>query len=107
MAGDLAKLARVSGVAAGVEARSVPLSDAAQAVLAAEPGLIDTALTGGDDYEIVCTVAPGKADAFRAAAKAADVAVTDIGEISAGEGASFLGRDGKPLVFKHPSFSHF
>jgi thiamine-monophosphate kinase len=107
LAGDLAKLTRVSGVAAGVEAGRVPLSDAAQSVLAAEPGLIDTALTGGDDYEIVCTVAPGKADAFRAAAKAANVAVTDIGEISAGEGASFLGRDGKPLVFKHPSFSHF
>jgi thiamine-monophosphate kinase len=107
LAGDLAKLAHVSGVAASVVAAHVPLSDAAQAVLAAEPGLIDTALTGGDDYEIVCTVAPGKVDAFRAAAKAVNVAVTDIGEIAAGEGASFLGRDGKPLAFRRASFSHF
>ncbi len=55
LAGDLAKLARVSGVAAVVEVTRVPLSDAAKAALAAEPALIEPVLTGGDDYEIVCT----------------------------------------------------
>ena len=54
--------------------------------------MLETALTGGDDYEIVCTVPAAKADAFRAAAKAAGVAVTEIGEIKAGEGARFLGQ---------------
>ena len=107
LAGDLAKLARVSGVAARVEAAQVPLSDAARAVLAAEPGLIETALSGGDDYEIVCTVPPGQVEAFRTAAKAATVTVTDIGEISPGAGTSFLGGDGKSLTFKQASFSHF
>lgn len=107
LAGDLAKLARVSGVAARVEAAQVPLSDAGRAVLAAEPGLIETALSGGDDYEIVCTVPPGQVEAFRTAAKAAAVTVTDIGEISSGAGTSFLGGDGKSLAFKQASFSHF
>ena len=107
LAGDLAKLARVSGVAARVEAAQVPLSDAARAVLAAEPGLIETALSGGDDYEVVCTVPPGQVEAFRSAAKAAAVTVTDIGEISPGAGTSFLGGDGKSLAFKQASFSHF
>ncbi|HTQ82259.1 MAG TPA: thiamine-phosphate kinase [Pseudolabrys sp.] len=107
LAGDLAKLARVSGVAARVEAAQVPLSDAARAVLAAEPGLIETALSGGDDYEVVCTVPPGQVEAFRSAAKAAAVTVTDIGEISRGAGTSFLGGDGKSLAFKQASFSHF
>jgi thiamine-monophosphate kinase len=107
LAGDLAKLARVSGVAATVEVAKVPLSDAAQTVVAVEPAQIETALTGGDDYEIVCTVPSGRAESFRAAAKAADVGVTDIGEIATGEGARFIGRDGKALAFKQASFSHF
>ena len=89
LAGDFAKLCRASKVAAEIEAARVPLSDAAKAVLAAEPALLETALTGGDDYEIVCSVPAGKAASFRAAAQAVHVAVTEIGEIKAGEGARF------------------
>ena len=107
LAGDFAKLCRTSKVAADVEVARVPLSDAAKAVLAADPAMLETALTGGDDYEIVCTVPPAKAESFRAAAQAAQVAVTEIGEIKAGAGARFLGADGKPLIFKRASFSHF
>ena len=107
LAGDFAKLCRVSRVAAEIEVARVPLSDAAKAVLAAEPAMLETALTGGDDYEIVCTVPAAKADSFRAAAKAADVAVTEIGEITAGEGVRFVDADGQALAFKRASFSHF
>lgn len=107
LAGDLAKLCRVSGVAAEVDAARVPLSGAARAAIAAAPAMRETALTGGDDFEIVCTVPPAKADSFRAAAAAARVAVTDIGRIAAGEGARFLDADGTPLAFKRASFSHF
>ncbi len=107
LAGDLAKLCRVSGVAAEIAVARVPLSEAARAAIAAEPAMLTTALTGGDDYEIVCTVPAKKADSFRAAAQAANVAVSEIGVIAAGEGARFVGADGKPLVFEHASFSHF
>ena len=107
LAGDLGKLARVSGVAATFEVAKVPLSDAAKAALAADPALIETALTGGDDYEIVCTIPPAKADAFRNAAKTANVPVIDIGAIAAGEGARFIAADGREITFKHASFSHF
>jgi thiamine-monophosphate kinase len=107
LAGDFAKLARVSCVGAAIDASRVPLSDAARAVIAADPAMLETALTGGDDFEIVCTVPASKAESFRAAAKAAHVQVTDIGEVTAGEGARFLGADGKPLSFKRTSFSHF
>ncbi|HEU5017910.1 MAG TPA: thiamine-phosphate kinase [Pseudolabrys sp.] len=107
LAGDLAKLCRVSHVAATVEVTRIPLSDAARALIAAEPSLLDTALTGGDDYEIVCTVPPAKADGFRTAAEEANVAVTELGAIEAGQGARFLGRDGVPFSFSRASFSHF
>ena len=107
LAGDLAKLCRVSGTAAVIAAARVPLSDAARSVVASDAAALETALTGGDDYEILCTVSPAKAAGFRAAAKAAEVAVTEIGSIEAGEGARFLGPDGAPLAFRRMSFTHF
>ena len=60
LAGDLAKLCRASSVAAEIDVSRVPLSEAARAALAADPALIETVLTGGDDYEIVLTLAPEK-----------------------------------------------
>lgn len=106
LAGDFAKLCRASQVAAEIDVARVPLSDAVKAVIASEPAMLEAALTGGDDYEVVCTVPPAKADSFRAAARAAGVAVTEIGEIEAGEGVRFLDK-GRVLAFKHASFSHF
>ncbi len=106
LAGDLTKLCRVSGVAARIDAAAVPLSDAARAAIAADAAMRGTALTGGDDFEVLCTVPPARADAFRAAAQAAGVPVTDIGVIDAGEGAHFLD-GGRELAFRRLSFSHF
>ena len=106
LAGDLGKLCRASAVAAEIDVARVPLSDAARAAIAAEPALIETALTGGDDYEIVLTLAPEKLPAFRAAADAAGVLVTEIGHVQAGEGARFM-HNGKALTFARPSYSHF
>jgi thiamine-monophosphate kinase len=107
LVGDLTKLCRVSGVAARIDAARVPLSDAALAVIAADPAMLETALTGGDDYEILCTVPPAKVDRFRVAAMAAKIAVAEIGVIEAGEGAHFHDREGGELAFKRASFSHF
>ena len=78
-----------------------------RAVIALNPDARDLALTGGDDYEVLCTVPSGKADSFRAAAAAAQVDVTETGEISEGEGARFIDANGQTLSFSKPSFSHF
>lgn len=107
LAGDLTKLCRVSQVAAQVDVARVPLSEAARAAIAGDPALLETALTGGDDFEIVCTVPPDKAEGFRAAAQAVRVPVTEIGVVAMGEGARFVSPDGKELAFKRLSFSHF
>jgi len=106
LAGDLAKLCRASNVAAEIDVARVPLSEAARAALAADPSLIETVLTGGDDYEILLTLAPGKLAALRAAARAAGVPLTEIGGIVAGEGTRFIDH-GKVLAFAKPSYSHF
>ncbi len=107
LVGDLTKLARVSQVAANIEVARVPVSDAARALIVAEPAMQEPALTGGDDYEIVCAVPPDKAESFKTAARAAQVSVHEIGVVAEGEGARFIGPDGEPLGFRHVSFSHF
>jgi thiamine-monophosphate kinase len=107
LVGDFGKLCRASGVAADINVASVPVSDAAKTVIAGEAAALELALTGGDDYEIICTVPNKKAEDFRSAARGAGVPVTELGEIKTGEGARFIDAAGKPLVFKRASFSHF
>lgn len=107
LVGDLTKLCRVSQVAANIEVARLPLSEAARTLIAAEPAMQEPALTGGDDYEIVCTVPPDKAESFKTAAQTAEVPISEIGVIAKGDGARFIGSDGEPLSFHHPSFSHF
>jgi len=85
----------------------VPLSSAARAALAADRKLIQTVLTGGDDFEVVATVPPRKLKSFLAAARRVGVPATGIGRVTAGTGARFLGPDGRPLRFVRTSFSHF
>jgi thiamine-monophosphate kinase len=106
LVGDLAKLCRASGVAAEVDVARVPVSEAARAVLAVDSSLLETVLTGGDDYEILLTLPSERLASFRSAAEAAGVAVSEIGQMVAGAGARFM-RDGKILEFARPSFSHF
>jgi thiamine-monophosphate kinase len=108
LVGDLGKLCDVSEVSAEIEVARMPLSEATRAVIALEPAAIQKVLTGGDDYEIICAVPQERIEAFRAAAEAARVPVADIGRVTAErEPPRFLGKDGKPMLFKQASFSHF
>jgi thiamine-monophosphate kinase len=108
LAGDLAKLCRASAVDAEIAVPRVPLSQSARTALAKEPALMETILTGGDDYEVVACVPAGKVEALRRQASAAGVVVSDIGAVAKGQGkAHFLGADGHPLVFAQAAFSHF
>ena len=108
LVGDLIKMMKASGVTATVDLRRVPLSEAARAAMALRPNEFETAITGGDDYEIIAAVAPERACAFQDAAAAAGVAVTEIGGVAAGSAPPrFLGLDGQPRVFARGSYSHF
>jgi thiamine-monophosphate kinase len=107
-AGDLAKMLRVSGASAEIDLAKLPLSAAARAAIAADPALFEIAATGGDDYEILASVAPQNAAAFEAAAAGAGVAVTEVGRALVGLAPPrFLGRDGAAIAFARGAFSHF
>lgn len=107
LAGDIGKLCRASGVGADVETARVPLSKAAQRAVTADPRLIEAALTGGDDFEVVAAIPARKLRSFVAASRRAGVRVTEIGRVTAGSTARFLGGNGAPLRFARASFSHF
>ena len=106
--GDLAKMMRVSGTSAEIELACVPVSAQASAVIAAHPGALETALTGGDDYEILACVPPRNAAAFEGGAALAGMAVTRIGHVMKGQAAPRV-RDasGAIMVFGRVSYSHF
>lgn len=106
LVGDGEKLAHRLGRC--VEIARVPLSLAAQAAIALHPPLLDAALTGGDDYEILAAVSPENSAAFEVDALQAGVHVVKIGQLEA-EGAAnrWLGRDGSILSFARKSYAHF
>jgi thiamine-monophosphate kinase len=108
LVGDLTKLCRTSKVAAEIEIERVPLSDAARAALGSEPSLMETLLTGGDDYEVLATMPGTELAAFRRAALKHGIAVTQIGKVVAGAGeARFMDTQKTQIAFARPAYSHF
>jgi thiamine-monophosphate kinase len=102
---DLGHICAASGVGAEIRAEAVPLSDAARA---AGPAWLETCLTGGDDYELLLGVPPDRSDALLAAASAAGIAVTRIGQFSPGPpGVVVRQADGTPLTLARGGWSHF
>jgi thiamine-monophosphate kinase len=108
LVGDLEKLCRVSNVAAEIQAEHLPLSDAARAALAAEPAVLETIITGGDDYEILATAASTNVGPLCKEASARGVAISVIGRVASGDGGvQVINPTGKPIGLRRRSFSHF
>ncbi len=108
LAGDLAKLCAASGVSAVIDAPRVPTSAAAAALLARGVTGIEALVSGGDDYELLCTVAEAHCERIADAARSAGVALTAIGRIVAEPGAPrFLDAQGRAIALARLSYSHF
>jgi thiamine-monophosphate kinase len=108
LAGDLAKMLRLTGVTAEVAFADVPLSPAAREALALAPELASVILSGGDDYEILAAVPAQDSAAFEDKAAAAGCHMTAIGLVEARGGPPvFRDRAGKPMLLAAASFQHF
>ncbi len=105
--GDLAKLCRASGVSGVIDEERVPLSAAAAAAVGIEGSLLERALTGGDDYEILCTLPPERLDAAQADARRMGLALTTIGAIEDGSDPPRIRGRGGERPITGGSFSHF
>jgi thiamine-monophosphate kinase len=108
LAGDLTKLCAASGVSADIDAALVPLSVAASGLLARGVIGLESLISGGDDYEILCTAPQADVAAFMQEAARAGVAVSEIGTVTAqNEPPRFLDARGNPMRLRRLSYSHF
>lgn len=108
LAGDLLKLCAASRVSAIVEAASIPLSGPAKQILSCGAAEFEMLVSGGDDYEVLCTIPENRWADFSEAARQAHVPVSVIGGIIAGDQPpSFIDRAGQAIVLKRLSYSHF
>ncbi len=106
---DAGHLARASGVSIRIDVERIPLCGATREVCAAaDIDALEAAATGGEDYELLCTVRP---DGLAALARALDSEVglplTRIGEVVAGTPEAFAQRDGKRWRPGRDGFDHF
>ncbi len=101
---DCGHICRESGLAARIEANSVPLSRAA---MQAGSGWLETCLTGGDDYELLLAVPPAREPALRELSERTGLPVTRIGVLLAGAPAvRVLDAVGAEIAFGKSGWSH-
>jgi thiamine-monophosphate kinase len=103
--GDAAKLAGASGCGVEIGFDELPLSgQLLQALGAARAG--ELALSGGDDYELLFSVAPARLAELERAMPSASWNYRRIGVLSAAPGARVM-RGGNVMQFSHSGFDHF
>ncbi|WP_445500593.1 thiamine-phosphate kinase [Microvirga sp. G4-2] len=107
LAGDLAKMVRVSGASAVVEADRVPLSPGVRKAIQVDPSLYDLAVTGGDDYEILCTVPEKNLDSFMKEADSVGIILSAIGRVVQGHEIPVFRMQASERRYDAGSFSHF
>jgi thiamine-monophosphate kinase len=109
---DLRHICEVSCLAAVIEARSVPLSPAARIAIAGDSRCLATALTGGDDYEILFTAPSAASDRIGELSRSFGVPITPLGRMTVLSGADqprvvVLDNLGRPLHFASEGWTHF
>ena len=113
LAGDVAHLARASGLAARIDVEALPVSPQLAAVLQifALDQRVRFMAGGGDDYELCFTAPPANRDAVRAAGASTGVPVTKIGRMTAPESAPgavlIVDEDGNRCAPTVSGFDHF
>lgn len=107
LAADLGHIAEESGLASEIEAGAVPLSPAAQVVVDAAPQRLTGLLGGGDDYELLFTVSPGRAGEVAALAQELDLPLTEIGRMVVGRGLRVRDPAGREMALEGTGWRHF
>ena len=105
MVGDLGHICSRSGVKSVIDVERVPLSDPARRAIERDASLLEAAIAGGDDYELLFTAPAAKRETIAELAKESGMPITEIGRIEAGEGVTTL-LGGEKLTLKHTGYRH-
>jgi thiamine-monophosphate kinase len=104
---DLGHICETSGAAATIELPLLPLSPAAQAVVAADEAMRVLLATGGDDYELLFTAPPDAGSAIAEVAQSLDLPITEIGTIETGAGVRLVDAAGREIAVETKGWQHF
>ena len=97
-------ICQCSGVSARLEASTIPLhADVTAAASLLGVAALDFALSGGEDFELLFSIAPGKIDAL----KKTGVPFHDVGEITAGPGTPVIASASGHCIILPGGFDHF
>ncbi len=107
LAKDLGRLAAVTGLGAEIAACRLPLSPAVRRLLATDARLLDLVLSGGDDYAVLFTTAPGReADVLEWAGRNG-LALARIGQMTSQPGLVLESEDGRLRGLAPGGWDHF
>ncbi len=104
---DLGHICRQSAVGAELDWEKLPLSAAASAALARSPHLAERIVAGGDDYELLLTVAAADVAAALSLARHEGGVLTPIGRIGAGSGVRLVDESGGEVAVGRTGYRHF
>jgi len=104
---DLGHICETSNVAAVVELARVPLSPAAEAVVAGDQAMRVRLATGGDDYELLFTAPVEADDEIISLSQGLGLPITEIGVIAAGEGVRLVDANGRDIAVDKAGWRHF
>ncbi len=105
--GDLTKMLAGAGCGADVLIAAVPFSPAALEAFGHDPALLDVALTGGDDYELLIAVPPEQQGTFETAATMWGGPLALLGNVRQDAPIRFIDPEGSERRFARGSFVHF
>jgi len=104
---DLGHICQASGLGAVLWSEHLPLSEPVQEAVAEDLETFPLVLTGGDDYELCFTAAPGAAEELMSLAQQLGLPLTQVGEMQGGSGVRVLDRDGNALIVQAEGWQHF
>lgn len=107
---DLGHICTASGVSAALNADDIPLSDVARSLVESDPELIKSLLSGGDDYELLFSVAPEHQQSIATLSDELGLPLTAIGVIAApddAKGVTVIDATGRAMVLASTGYRHF
>jgi thiamine-monophosphate kinase len=105
---DAGRIGIASGLAINIDLDRLPLSPDGLRYLGRAPDRTSALValaTGGDDYEVVCTAAPERAEALIAAAASVRVHMTVIGLVTEGKGVRVY-HEGREVAVERQGYRH-
>lgn len=106
--GDLQKLCKASNVGAEISVASIPTSSPVGKIIQILPEHLQTALAGGDDYELLFTVPQNQITEFLAATYLMPISLSKIGVVKdAKDSVVLIDNDGSQVSFENTSYKHF